>query len=73
MNGEFKKWSEQTVDVIETYQKQNTSDHNQIIDGMGMLRDSTKKMYTFLIFVFLISLGFDIAMVLYYLSKNYIS
>jgi hypothetical protein len=67
MNGEFKKWSEQTIDIIESYQKQNTGDHIQIMDGMGMLKNSTKKMYTVLIFVFLISFGFDIAIVLYYL------
>ncbi|MBT3298804.1 hypothetical protein HN385_07770 [archaeon] len=70
MNGEFKKWSEQTVDVIETYQKQNTNDHNQIINGMRTLRDSAKKMYMFLIFIFLISLGLDMVMILYYLSKH---
>ena len=69
MNGEFKKWSEDTIDVIETYQKQNTEDHINIINGVSILGQSIRKMYMFLIFIFLISVGLDISIVLYYLNK----
>jgi hypothetical protein len=66
MNGEFVEWSKNTVDVIETHYKQNTEDHNKILD---FLKKSSRKVYMVLISIFLLSLGLDIILFLFYINK----